>query len=237
MGREVISSIGAAGLILVGACDPGRDETEATAEAPKAADPARTDAARVANSKDGNWITLSGEIVSTATDSFLLDYGRGNVTVEMDDWDWYKEGQLLKSGHRVVVLGRVDKQLLVNKTIEASSVFVQNLNTYFYASGSDEERVGAKPPLAPSSLFTADYTGVISALEGREFTMATAGGPIRVDTSSLRENPLDQEGFQRLKSGDRVYVWGDLDLEKAEGTELNAKGVISLSRDKSKTAQ
>jgi len=36
---------------------------------------------------DDTWISLSGTVESVTTDAFMLDYGEGMVTVEMDDWD------------------------------------------------------------------------------------------------------------------------------------------------------
>lgn len=38
---------------------------------------------------DRSWISLSGVVAATSNDSFVLDYGEGLITVEMDDWDWY----------------------------------------------------------------------------------------------------------------------------------------------------
>jgi hypothetical protein len=51
---------------------------------------------------------------------------------------------------------------------------------------------------------------------------------MRIDTSLLPENPLDGEGLQRVKVGDRVFVWGDIQLEPPEGAELKARGLISV---------
>lgn len=93
-------------------------------------------------------------------------------------------------------------------------------------------------PKAPSNVASvptySDTTGFVTAVEGREFTVGTGVGALRVDTSQMKDNPLDGEGRQRVKVGDRVYAWGDLDIEPRERMELMAKGVVSLTKDRTK---
>src|SRR6056297_3223471 len=92
---------------------------------------------------DESWISLGGTVTSSSADSFRLDYGDGMITVEMDDWDYDGDAFPLMDGDQVTVYGRVDQNLFANTTIEAGSVYVQDLNTFFYASAADEEEYGA----------------------------------------------------------------------------------------------
>ncbi len=187
-----------------------------------------SDAAELAAASDGQWLSLTGSVVSAAPDSFLLDYGAGNVTVEMDDWDGYQEGRLLKAGDLVTVSGLADQDLFTNKRIEARSVYVRNLNRFFFASSADEEEFRASGAMAANVSTYADFTGRVTAVEGREFTIAEGTAAVRVDTSSLPDNPLDSRGVQQVQVGDRVLVWGDIDLEASEGAEIKARGLITL---------
>ena len=150
------------------------------------------------------------------------------------DWDWYKEGAGLKAGGQVVVSGRVDNDFVAKKRIEASSVYVRNLGTYFYANAADEETVPLPTLGMASAPGQVDATGTVRAIEGREFTIGSGSGPLRVDTSAMAENPLDNDGFLQVKAGDRVYVWGSWDAEMSENPELKAKGVIRFARDGTK---
>ena len=90
---------------------------------------------------DESWISLSGQAVNTRVGVFTLDYGEGTVRVEMDDWDWYDANTDMLEGDKVTVYGRVDDDLFELTKIEASSVYVEDLGTYFYgdASAADEE--------------------------------------------------------------------------------------------------
>lgn len=220
----------ASAALLVTACDDAGQAEQAATPITNSA----TNDAGLGAAVDGVWTNVSGKVVSTTPSSFILDHGGTRLTVEMDDWDWYQEGRVLNPGDEVVVTGRVDRDLFRTKAIEASSVYVKNLGTYFYASGADEEELLASAAYVSSAPSYVDFTGIVSAIEGREFTVDAEGGPLRVDTSMLPRNPLDAEGFQQVKVGQRVYVWGDLDLEKAENPELKAKGIVILTKDATK---
>ena len=87
---------------------------------------------------DSAWVTLSGTVTSVRDDRFRLDYGEGVITVEMDDWDWYDRDRKVLTGDEVTVSGQIDDGLYERRTIEASSVYVESLNTYFHASAADE---------------------------------------------------------------------------------------------------
>jgi uncharacterized protein YdeI (BOF family) len=185
---------------------------------------------------DETWISISGTIASPTDDSFLLDYGEGVVTVEMDDWDSYGEARALMDGDDVTVYGRVDDGLYERTTIEASSVYVANLNTYFYADDDDEEGDAHLMWQAPSPLIitaTTSLRGRVSSVnpEGRTFTIDTGERLVTVDTWGLGYNPLDDAGFQKVDKGDIVHVTGHLDTGFFEKRELDADSVITLRKN------
>ena len=190
---------------------------------------ARTDGERLATTANENWITLSGTVQRTQPNGFHLDYGSGVVFVEMDDWDWYREAELIVAGDRVFVTGAVDHDLYERRAVEASSVYVQKLGRYFYASSADEEDLplrGAAPP--PDASFI-NVGGIVSAIDGREFTLGTGTSAIRVDTRRMANNPLDDDGPLQVDVGDRIQVWGDLALDRQDNTKLVAQGLLILT--------
>lgn len=192
--------------------------------APAGISPSPT-AAALSGSADGSLLTLGGRVVAAAPDWFRLKSGGEEITVEMDDWDWYQEGRALKVGDEVTVTGRVDKGLWEQSKIEASSVFVRNLGVSFFANGADEEERNAA--LVQVGMATTSAQGFVSNLEGQEFTVGSMTGPVRVDMGQLKSKP-------KLKAGDRVYTWGSLDVDAAEGVEMMAQGVAVLSADRTK---
>jgi hypothetical protein len=164
------------------------------------------DNARLARS-DGSWVRVDGTVVSTTDRSFELDYGHGHITVEVDDWDWYKEGRSILPDDEVVVYGRIDKGFYEGRTIEASSVHVEDLGTTFYASSADEEELGPWY-VGPVQVGNISIGGTVKSVRGREVVLDTGVGEMIVDTGRLGYNPLDNEGFQRIQPGDRIRVVG-----------------------------
>ncbi|MFO7725591.1 MAG: hypothetical protein R6V45_08595 [Oceanipulchritudo sp.] len=177
------------------------------------------------------YISLSGTVASSYGDSFVLDYGEGLVTVEMEDWDWYDDAYGIIEEDDVTVYGYVDDDLYDTTTIEASSVWVEDLNTYFYASGADEE----SPQIVTTTLYDFDYTvtGKVTSVNEpvREFTIDTGTREISVDTWQLGYNPLDDQGFLQIEEGDRVTVHGDLDMDTFDDRELSAEALVKLQAD------
>jgi uncharacterized protein YdeI (BOF family) len=184
---------------------------------------------------DDSWISISGTVASPEPDSFSLDYGEGVITVEMDDWDTYGDAYPLMEGDRVTVYGKVDDDLFELSSIEASSVYVEGLGTYFYASSADEE----DPVYAeyfwtaptPLVLNRATLRGTVERVdrEDREFTVDTGLQQVTVETDALEYNPLDDFGFQKIERGDKVSVSGEFAVGFLQGRVFEADSVITLS--------
>lgn len=176
---------------------------------------------------DRSWISIKGDVENVRPDSFLLDYGEGQVKVEMDDFKPDADGYQLVEGDHVTVYGRIDDDTFQTTTIEASSVWVEGLSTYFYANSADEEDL---PPEV--TLSTTDYdlkvTGKIQSIEGREFMIDTGTRAMRADTAELGYNPFDSTGVQKLEVGDRVSLTGKMDKDWWENRELMVDFIMKL---------
>lgn len=181
---------------------------------------------------DDSFISINGTVTSAGPETFELDYGEGVITVEMDDWDWYREGYKLLNGDNVTVYGRIDDDLFEVAKIEADSVYVKGLNSFFFANDADEEDVAYVNLVAATT--TAAIQGRVKDIDGREFIVDTGDGTLRVDTSSMPYNPLDKEGYQQVEKGDRVSVVGALTPGFFSEREIKADAVMTLSQDKAK---
>jgi len=180
---------------------------------------------------DNTWITLSGRVVGVTADSFTLDYGDGTIIVEMDDGDRDADGYKLMEGDRVTVSGAIDDDFYETTTIEASTVYVENAGTTFYASAVDEEdiegwTVAVTVPLEVSE--TIVY-GTVTDVDEEEFTVDSGLRELRVEVDEMTYNPLDDEGYQMIRVGDRVKVTGDMDTDLFEGRELVADSIVKLN--------
>jgi len=184
---------------------------------------------------DETWISISGQAVETMAESFILDYGKGTVKVEMDDWDTYDENFERIEGHKVTVYGMVDDDLFETTTIEASSVYDENLGTYFFASAADEEYdddydywIDGDPVVIGQTT----VLGRVTSVSGREFTIDTGPRKLTVDTIMMNYNPMDDTGFQKIEVGDYVSATGSMDYDAWEEKELMADYVITLEQDR-----
>jgi uncharacterized protein YdeI (BOF family) len=188
---------------------------------------------------DNSWISISGTVVMPTSDEFTLDYGEGVITVEMDDWDAYGEAHALMDGDQVTVYGDIDDDLYEVASIEAAAVYVDSLNTYFYASSADEERIDYIPMhnwnvyVRPEPK-QVTVTGTVSSVtrEAREFTLDTGLRKLTVHTDDMAYNPLDDRGYQQVDRGDMVSVTGDLNRQFLEGRILDASFVTTMTRDR-----
>jgi uncharacterized protein YdeI (BOF family) len=189
--------------------------------------------AGLSNKTNGEYITLSGKVSDVKADSFSLNVAGKKVFVEMDDYGWAADGYKLVNGDQVVVTGKVDKDLLENKKVEAGSVYVKNLDTTFYASSADEEdgpiimTTYTMVPTLPEGA-SVDVQGKITDVKGRELTVDTGFRKVKVDTKDMIYNPLDNSGYTKLSVGDRVRVSGRVDNDYFDTKEVSAKSVTEL---------
>lgn len=184
-------------------------------------------APRVLSATDSEWISLTGKVASTQDGRFDLDYGRGRITVEIDDHDHLgRGGHALEAGDKVTVMGRIDDDLFERRTIEAGSIYVDKLNTYFHADPEDEE--GGYYSYPVSRYATDDewlgVTGTVLSRSGDDLTLDTGAATLRIDTSEVY-------GEVKADPGDRVSVYGEMDdADLFEGRELLASSVIILEQ-------
>jgi uncharacterized protein YdeI (BOF family) len=189
--------------------------------------------ANFSSKTNGEFLTLSGKVTEVSADWFKLKTDNRVILVEMDDYDWDADGYKLVKGDRVVVSGRVDNDFLEKKKVEAGSVYVKGLDTYFYASSDDEE--GA-PYLTTTYTYLSslpdntlvDVQGKITDVDGRKFTVNTGFRKVTVDTEGLSYNPLDKVGYTKISKGDRVRVSGKVDNSFFTGKEVRADSLIRL---------
>lgn len=180
--------------------------------------------------QDGSWLSISGTVTHVDPERFRLDYGDGSLTVEMDDWDTYGDAYVLRDGDRVTVYGAVDKNTYTTDTLEASSVYVEGLNTYFYASPADEEAVGRWAVDTPIVLTEMTLIGRVESVNELTdtFTVDAGAMEVEVDTSPMVYDPLDEAGFQQIEVGDRVSVEGDIDETLFGDQQVRAETIVTL---------
>ncbi len=183
-------------------------------------------------------ISLTGTVIESYEDAFALSYGDGNIVVEMDDWDWYDESQSIREGEKVTVYGEVDHDMYEARKIEAEAVYAHSRNMYYFADDEDEEDRYHQSYMMPTKVDLAtigddtrvSVSGTVEKIAAREFMMDVGPYMVVVDTEDLGYNPLDDNGFQRLRVGDQVHVSGLLDTGFFDDREIDADLVLTLQK-------
>lgn len=183
---------------------------------------------------DDTWISLSGTVESVQQDSFLLDYGLGSVIVEMDDVDRDATEYEFNTGDSVLVSGLVDNDFFEMTTIEASSVYVESVSTFFHASPTDDESITFHDPVVTvhGPIVQGDTTlqGTISAIneEDDEFTLNTGVNMLTVKVDGLDSDPFDDDGYPHLTLQDVVTIRGTITADLFEGRIFEAEAVTAV---------
>jgi len=181
-----------------------------------------------ATAPNNSWVSVSGEVTSVTPSTFMLDYDSGKITVEFDDWDSDADAYKLVKGDKVTVTGKIDDDLFEKRTIEGSTVYVDSISTYFYASAVDEED-SFITIVAPVDGASTTLQGTVTEVSEEEFQMIAGTTILTVEVEEMPYNPLDDKGYQKIEVGDRVSVSGKFDDDFLEGMELVADSVLTLS--------
>lgn len=178
---------------------------------------------------DQTWLSLSGAVESVAADSFVLDYGDGSITVEVDDWDNYQEGKYLKQGDKVMVSGKVDDDLYETASIEAASIYIENLGTHFMApSPTDEETLRMTTVVPVVTVSTVTLNGTVQDVGKTSFTIDTGEQSLTLDVGGMANNPLDSTGFLKVDKGDRLIVSGTIDQRFFGDRRLEVDSIVEI---------
>jgi len=181
--------------------------------------------------EDESWITISGVVQDVQRDRFTLDFGDSVITVEMDDGDRDADAYKLVTGDKVTVAGRIDDDFYELAKIEASSVFVQDLGTTFFASPVDTESAEGWAAAVTIPVDVADTVvrGTVTAVGIDTFKLDSGVRELTVDVSDMPYDPLDDQGYQRIGIGDRVQVTGEIGNGFFAGRQLSAESVAKLN--------
>jgi uncharacterized protein YdeI (BOF family) len=177
-----------------------------------------------------DYVTLSGTVGKVLSgDEFELNYGAGMIKVDTNDaWpelfqqDRDKAAYRVKTGDRVTVTGRVDKNWMTANEIEAETI------TY----GSGAMTTTYRHPKMRGTWFerNLDYfreggrmslTGTVTEIKNdHEFILQYAGGTMQVDTDGIAIPSAN-----RIAVGERVTVYGTYDKGLTERNEIQAEGI------------
>lgn len=185
----------------------------------------------------GEFVTISGKVSKVEADSFnLMSQGR-KIIVGTYGNNWDADGFRLVKGDVVIVTSKIDQDFIKNKKIEADSIYVKSLKTYFYKKDKSDEAT----PFLSANLYNQDklpestsieLQGEITDVNERNITVNTGFRKVLVSTKEMNFNPLDKVGLTRVKKGDQVKVTGVISDSFFQGKGVSAGFLMkTLSSD------
>lgn len=182
------------------------------------------------SSDNGEYISLNGKITDVQANGFNMDVDGENILVEMDDFDSFKEGYQLKVKDQVMVFGMVDKDFLEKRSLEASTVYVKNLNTHFFASSADEEDFQSYTTyyISPNDNMNVLVRGRVLSIADDMITLSTGVDKIRVSTKSMFFNPIDTRNYMDIAKNDYIEVSGMITPSYLEKKDIEAFTIKEL---------
>lgn len=182
--------------------------------------------------EEGASVILSGTIERLNDDDFVLDYGEDKVQVNLEDWDWGADIEdRLREGQQVTVSGTVDDDWFEKRELDADNIYVTTDYTYYYIVDENPAYTAQENERQTQQDGTFLSTrGEVTEVSEDKITVESQGNTIQVDLSDLAYDPLDEQGVQRIKQGDRVYVFGDIDENFFEDKTMSAESLITLSQ-------
>lgn len=158
--------------------------------------------------RDGAWISLDGRVQSVESGGFSFNYGKGEIFVEMDGYDFATGMFEFDAGDSVSVTGRVDADGGI-RTIEASEVRVKKTRQLVTANPDDEEEVLRELRHARRSGQQKMISGEVLMVAGRVMTVQIGVDDfIDVSTVALSRSSFSQRGELPYRQGDMVLVSG-----------------------------
>jgi hypothetical protein len=155
---------------------------------------------------EGSWVGITGQVESTSPGSFMLDYGDGNIKVQLEPTST-KKHDFIKD-EQVRVYGVMDDGFFTAKTIKAHAVYVESLKSYACTTEGAETICSSFAPVIYSGVVvhgrvTAASPGTVQVDDGDKV--------INIDTSDLQTASGDKGMAPAAKEGDLVTVMGHMD--------------------------
>ena len=173
------------------------------------------------NADDGSWIGISGTVETTSAGSFVLDYGDGNIKVNVAPNA--ADPHEFTANEAVTVYGLLDEGFFKGSTINARTVYLDSQKTYACSSDGADGRVAAFVPAIHTG--TVVY-GRVTKVSGNDFMVDEGDNMVTVDASALKEK-LEADA-PAIHVGDHVAVVGEINKSFFTGKELEATSMTVI---------
>ena len=160
------------------------------------------------------WITLTGEVTAVDSQFFTLDYGDGEIFVELSQTKLDPKAYAEIDGKEVMVTAQLDEGMMSNERLVAHSVIAEDADTVYMADTVDQASADLFMSTAGSIDFDDAEMIIVGTVEtiGREAVQVKVGDAmLTVELDELEDAPVDSDGYLTLTEGERVRITGELE--------------------------
>lgn len=160
------------------------------------------------------WITLTGEVTAVDSQFFTLDYGDGQIFVELRDTDLDTKAYAEMDGEDVMVTARLGEGMFSNERLVAQSVIVENMDTVYLADSVDQASADLYLSTASNIEFDDEemvLVGTVKSIGKEALQIEVGDATLTVELDELENAPVDEDGYLSLMKGERVRITGELE--------------------------
>ncbi len=179
--------------------------------------------------QDANVQSLRGKIVSIKDDYFVVQTTNGQEAKILIDQNMESSNAFkYKIGQEVSIIGESQSRMpggliVVGKTVDHSKDdYLKRYNKIIKDS---------KKKAVWLDGHNNEITGVVKDIDDDYFTLeGSDGSQLHINIKEMSYNPLDDEGYIKLKLGDRVRVYGRYEENFFFPYELHASWIITFKQ-------
>ena len=178
---------------------------------------------------DDNWISISGTVESVSANWFLLSYGRDSIAVEMDGSDFDPDSSILMKDDEITLSGIVDDDIFNESSIQAASVYVEKLDTSFYAKyASTNDFSYSVWSISQVEAGEVNIQGSVTAVNDGSLHLNTGSKSLIIDIEEKLSHALLNNHFKSIKEGDMVRVRAAINEDLFDRKEIIAASAMVL---------
>lgn len=177
------------------------------------------------------WITLTGEVSAVDSKFFTLDYGDGNIFVELRDTDLDSNAYAKMKGEEVMVTARLDDGMFSSERLVAQSVIVDGMDTVYLAESVNQASADLYLSTASNIEFDDEEMVLVGTVKsiGKEALQIDVGDTtVTVELDELVDAPVDADGYLTLMKGERVRITGELEDDFFNRFTVEADTLIKM---------
>lgn len=171
--------------------------------------------------QEGDAMNLTGTVSSASGEEFTINLGRGSVTVNVGDWEWFTdEAEKVKVGEKVTVTGIVDDGFFTGRKLQARTIYVHDRDSYYRPMDIEDYAYQTWLDTPPPEGSAVSLTGIVKKVENGGLLLNTGKTEIQV--------VMDKIKAPKVNTGDRIRVSGVLNDDFFEARKMEATRIIVI---------